>query len=60
MRIYVSKDGERVHEIKGSDEIHISHWRHLVITYLNFETKPFSKCFAPGEWDTIIINKKVN
>jgi len=60
MKIFISKNGDRVHEIKVADEIHVSHWKHLVITYLNFETKPFSKCFAPEEWDTIIINKKVD
>ena len=59
MRIFISKNGDKVHEIKCGDEIHISHWKHLVITYLNFETKPFSKCFEPDEWDTVIINKKV-
>ena len=60
MRIYISKDGEQVHEIKVADEFHVSHWKHLVITYLNFQTKPFSKCLTPGEWDTIIVNKKVD
>jgi len=59
MRIFISKDGDKVHEIKDGDEIHVSHWKHLIITYLNFETKPFSKCIEPEEWDTIIINKKV-
>lgn len=60
MRIFISKDGEKVHEIKVADEIHISHWKHCVITYLNFQTKPFSQCFAPDVWDTIIINKKAD
>lgn len=59
MRIYISKDGEKVFEMMKVDELHISHWKHLVVTYLNFQTKPFSKCFVPDKWDTIIINKKV-
>lgn len=58
MRIYISKDGVKTHEIRGGEELHISCWKHAIITYLNFETKPFSRCFEPHEWDTIIINKK--
>jgi len=60
MRIYISKDGEKVHEVKECSELHVSHWKFLVITYLNFQTKPFNQCFNPHEWDTIIINKKVD
>lgn len=59
MKIFVCKDNVRVHEIKDCEEVHISHWKNLVITYLNFETKPFSKVFNPGDWDTLIINKKL-
>lgn len=59
MKIFVSKNGEKVNEINSGDELHISCWKHCIITFLNFESKPFSKCFEPGEWDTIIINKKV-
>lgn len=58
MKIFVSKNGAQVHELKDVDELHISHWKNLVVTYLNFQTKPFAKCFLPNEWDTIIINKK--
>lgn len=59
MRIYISKDGAKVHEFASFDELHVSHWKNLVVTYLNFQTKPFAKCYTPDEWDTIIINKKV-
>jgi hypothetical protein len=58
MKIFVSKNGAQVHELKDVDELHISHWKNLVVTYLNFQTNPFAKCFLPNEWDTIIINKK--
>ena len=59
MRIFISKDGDKIHEVAHCSELNISRWKHLVITYLNFQTKPFSKCFEPHEWDTVIINKKV-
>jgi hypothetical protein len=60
MRVYVSKDGVKTLELKSCEELHISCWKHAIVTYLNFESKPFSKCFTPSEWDTIIINKKVD
>jgi len=58
MRIFISKDGVKVHELREVDELHVSHWKNLVVTFLNFQTKPFAKCYLPEEWDTIIINKK--
>lgn len=58
MKIFISKNGDRLHELKEVDELHVSHWKNLVVTYLNFQTKPFAKCFTANEWDTIIINKK--
>ncbi len=58
MKVFISRDKKAVIELKQVEELHVSKWKNVVITYLNFETKPFSKCFAPEEWDTIIINKK--
>lgn len=59
MKIFVSKNNVSVVELKGVDELHVSHWKNLVVTFLNYESKPFSRCFNPGEWDSIIINKRV-
>ena len=58
MKVFVSRDKKAVIELKQVEELHLSKWKNVVITYLNFETKPFSRCFTPEEWDTIIINKK--
>jgi len=58
MKIFISRNEKVVVEVKRVEELHISKWKNVVITYLNFETKPFNRCFAPEEWDSIIINKK--
>ena len=59
MKIFISKTGALVHELKGVDEVQISHWKNLVITFLNYQNKPFNKCFEPAEWDSVIINRRV-
>lgn len=58
MKIFISLDGHSIRELRKVDEVQVNHSKNLVITYLNFQTKPFSECFAPEAWDTIIINKK--
>lgn len=58
MKIFVSKHGVNVRELKGVDELHVSHWKNLVITFLNHQSKPFSECFDPNDWDSVIINKR--
>lgn len=59
MKIFICKDKKRVKELTQVEELHISKWKNIVVTYLNFQTKPFSKSFTPEEWDSVIINKKV-
>lgn len=58
MKVFISRDKKAVIELTGVEELHISKWKNVVVTYLNFQTKPFSKTFTPEEWDSIIINKK--
>lgn len=59
MKVFISRDKKAVIELKGVEELHISKWKNIVVTYLNFQTKAFNKSFTPEEWDSIIINKKV-
>lgn len=59
MKVFISRDKKAVVELTGVEELHISKWKNIVVTYLNFQTKPFNKSFTPEEWDSIIINKKV-
>lgn len=57
MKIFILRNKKEVNELSSVEELHVSNWKNVVITYLNFETKHFSQTFNPEEWDMIIINK---